>query len=442
MKTVFFFLLVAISITITAQPSSRCAYCPPSPLSQSGKVLSSNGSHFQWATPISGEIYDGNGITLSNDSVNLGGNIDRPTFLIAHNNPFAIVSDTVSYYAGMYIDSTNNNAGIFIGGAQITLDASSDIVGIRGDLLPQDNVAFDIGRVGNRWDSIVCQYLGTKSIYSDGDVIFDIVGGIGVGTNSAAGILDVNSGNNRLLFQQNDHFTVYGNGGDDQIYQDYVNHQLYIYCNDNSSYHQGNHVFEFNNGTMGIGTPASAYTLDVGGSTNISGTLDVSDNIIAANNIIPSSNSHGFIGTQSIHFLSAYIDTIHTSGGSVYIGSAHLTDSGWGSGKFLKSDGTDGNWSTVAKADVGLSNVDNTSDATKNSAAVTLTNKTINSASNTVTVTSSNVSDFATATKAQLSALSTYTTPALAQTGLGSGKPYILSTTIGIVSVLLLSITP
>ena len=38
------------------------------------------------------------------------------------------------------------------------------------------------------------------------------------------------------------------------------------------------------------------------------------------------------------------------------------------------------------KTDIGLANVDNTSDATKNSAAATLTNKTINGASNTLTV--------------------------------------------------------
>jgi hypothetical protein len=40
----------------------------------------------------------------------------------------------------------------------------------------------------------------------------------------------------------------------------------------------------------------------------------------------------------------------------------------------------------LTKTDVGLSNVDNTSDATKNSAAATLTNKTINGANNTLTV--------------------------------------------------------
>jgi hypothetical protein len=41
---------------------------------------------------------------------------------------------------------------------------------------------------------------------------------------------------------------------------------------------------------------------------------------------------------------------------------------------------------TLVSADVGLGNVDNTSDATKNAAAVTLTNKTINGANNTLTV--------------------------------------------------------
>jgi hypothetical protein len=41
---------------------------------------------------------------------------------------------------------------------------------------------------------------------------------------------------------------------------------------------------------------------------------------------------------------------------------------------------------TLVKADVGLGNVDNTSDATKNAAAVTLTNKTIDGANNTLNV--------------------------------------------------------
>lgn len=45
----------------------------------------------------------------------------------------------------------------------------------------------------------------------------------------------------------------------------------------------------------------------------------------------------------------------------------------------------DKTWQALTKAVVGLANVDNTSDATKNSAAATLTNKTINGANNTLT---------------------------------------------------------
>lgn len=44
----------------------------------------------------------------------------------------------------------------------------------------------------------------------------------------------------------------------------------------------------------------------------------------------------------------------------------------------------DKSWQTLDKTAVGLGNVDNTSDATKNSASVTLTNKTISGASNTI----------------------------------------------------------
>lgn len=46
-------------------------------------------------------------------------------------------------------------------------------------------------------------------------------------------------------------------------------------------------------------------------------------------------------------------------------------------GKVLRSDGTTWASTTLASSDVGLGNVDNTSDATKNAAAVTLTNKTL-----------------------------------------------------------------
>ena len=51
-------------------------------------------------------------------------------------------------------------------------------------------------------------------------------------------------------------------------------------------------------------------------------------------------------------------------------------------GQYLRGDKT---WVALDKTAVGLGNVDNTSDATKNAAAVALTNKTISGASNTIT---------------------------------------------------------
>lgn len=45
----------------------------------------------------------------------------------------------------------------------------------------------------------------------------------------------------------------------------------------------------------------------------------------------------------------------------------------------------DKSWQSITKADVSLGNVDNTSDATKNAATVTLTNKTISGSANTLT---------------------------------------------------------
>jgi chemotaxis protein histidine kinase CheA len=56
--------------------------------------------------------------------------------------------------------------------------------------------------------------------------------------------------------------------------------------------------------------------------------------------------------------------------------------------------GSSSNPHSVTKNQIGLANVDNTSDSTKNSATAILTNKTIDSANNTITVTTSNISNF------------------------------------------------
>jgi hypothetical protein len=74
---------------------------------------------------------------------------------------------------------------------------------------------------------------------------------------------------------------------------------------------------------------------------------------------------------------------------------------------------------TLAKSDVGLGNADNTSDATKNAAAVTLTNKTIDLASNTLTGTKAQFNtamsdgDFATLTGSETLTNKTLTSPAI-----------------------------
>jgi hypothetical protein len=54
----------------------------------------------------------------------------------------------------------------------------------------------------------------------------------------------------------------------------------------------------------------------------------------------------------------------------------------------------------IVKGDVGLGNVDNTSDVTKNAAAVTLTNKTITAVANTITIGADDLSDIDTTTAA------------------------------------------
>jgi hypothetical protein len=73
----------------------------------------------------------------------------------------------------------------------------------------------------------------------------------------------------------------------------------------------------------------------------------------------------------------------------------------------------------IVKSDVGLGNVDNTSDTTKNAAAATLTNKTVNLANNTVTGTTAQFNaalsdnDFATLAGAETLTNKTLTSPAI-----------------------------
>jgi len=100
--------------------------------------------------------------------------------------------------------------------------------------------------------------------------------------------------------------------------------------------------------TAAVGNKGWYYSVSVAGTTNINGinSWAVGDQII----------SNGSVW-QKIVNVSA-VSSVNTKTGAV----------------------------VLVPADIGLGNVDNTSDATKNAAAVTLTNKTINGANNTLTV--------------------------------------------------------
>lgn len=100
-------------------------------------------------------------------------------------------------------------------------------------------------------------------------------------------------------------------------------------------------------------------------------------------------------GGTGITSLGTGIATFLGTPSSANLASA-VTDE-TGSGKLVF--GTSPNITTptgIVKGDVGLGNVDNTSDATKNAASVTLTNKTIDGGSNTLTnIGTSSISDSA-----------------------------------------------
>lgn len=96
-------------------------------------------------------------------------------------------------------------------------------------------------------------------------------------------------------------------------------------------------------------------------------------------------NATGLPVSTGISGLGSGIATFLATPSSANLASAVTDETGSGALVF----GTSPNITTptgIVKGDVGLGNVDNTSDATKNAASVTLTNKIINGANNTLTV--------------------------------------------------------
>jgi hypothetical protein len=300
MKRIILTSLIICSYLISVgQVSGRCAHCPPSPKTQNGKVLSSNGTSFQWATPSSSEIYDGNGITLNNDSVNLGGFLNTSTEIGISSNPIIIDGYIDSSFVGLgisndvfgtgysgvgmarvdtttsdiyFLGTIKNNAqkykqsiyGIVAAGNNSS-DAFMDIsVGHqKWIVVTTDGGGVGIDTTGLEIDTNETWTHGKLAIYpnskggglevEDGDITVE-GGSVGIGTTTPSGLLDIISGGSRLLFDQtNEISNTYFNGGDDQIYLDGTNHQLRFYVNDQSSYLQTANSFAYYNGSFTIG---------------------------------------------------------------------------------------------------------------------------------------------------------------------------------------------
>ncbi len=95
----------------------------------------------------------------------------------------------------------------------------------------------------------------------------------------------------------------------------------------------------------------------------------------------------------------------------------------------LQPAGNGSSLTGLTKAQVGLGNVDNTSDATKNSATVTLTNKTIAAGSNTITgINNANLSGSAAISDANISSAATWNAK---QNALTAGTDYVTPTGSG-----------
>lgn len=430
-KIILILLISCFYLITTAQVSGRCAHCPPSPTSQNGKVLSSNGTNFQWATPISGEIYDGNGITLRNDSVNLGGNLTQHT--IINNDTFRInyngIYDTAACvfemsnniaetdYSGIGMARVNGNTNdiFFLGCVQNNAHANQNsIYGIVASGNNSVNSYMDIQVGQQKWLEVTTDGSGmgidttgieidTNETWVHGD--FDVYGNVevednlivedgmvGIGTTNPTHTLEVGLSGGTL----GTYFQSFGANGNDFT--------LYSYPEDAYMFHVDgdNKRILFNESqvsdwSVGIGTSSPQGILDVSsGSSRFH--IDNDNKVIAS--YINGGDDQTFMyggGSYADHYYA------------VYVGDQSST---YQYNNRIRFQNEDVYVSNLSGNGNGLVAVDN-----------------------------DGLFSF-TDINTQLSSLNTYTTPTLAHNALGAGKPYILSTTIGVVSVLLLSITP
>ncbi len=142
------------------------------------------------------------------------------------------------------------------------------------------------------------------------------------------------------------------------------------------------------NGGTGTNTSTGAGAVVLSESPTLAGIISMADTQITG--------SVTLVGTTSPLILNTSAGTagqVLTSAGAgatpTWANPIGMPTGGTAGQVLTKNSGTnfDAAWATLNGASVGLSNVDNTSDATKNSAAATLTNKTFSFGANTVTMT-------------------------------------------------------
>lgn len=111
--------------------------------------------------------------------------------------------------------------------------------------------------------------------------------------------------------------------------------------------------------------------------TEITPSVPIADVTFTGTIALPSTTSIGTVSSTEISYLDGVTSSVQTQ-----LNAKEATITAGTTAQYWRGDKS---WQTLNSTAVGLGNVDNTSDATKNAASVTLTNKTISGSSNTLT---------------------------------------------------------